>query len=93
MLQSMICHFAKSDYLLTIGVLRVTWKRMKNKSDTETIRIRRHTKLALCRAAYNPPFQCASLAEFIALIERGDESATKAFREASIQMYREKNEN
>jgi hypothetical protein len=47
---------------------------------TESIRVRKHTKAALCRVAYNPPFKCASLAEFLALCERGDMEAIAAWQ-------------
>jgi len=59
---------------------------VKNNTATETIRIRRHTKLALCKAAYPPPLSCASLAEFLGMVERGDLEAISLWQKAAKEL-------
>jgi len=56
---------------------------MGKKTETETIRVRRITKMAICRAAYGPPFHCASIAEFLRLIETGNLEAIAAWQRAA----------
>jgi hypothetical protein len=58
-----------------------------NTTPTTTIRVRTTTHAALQRAAYNPPFSCASIAEFLRLVERGDLAAISAWQKAAKEHH------
>lgn len=47
---------------------------------TESIRVRRMTARALRKVAYNPPFSCSSIAEFLRLVELGNIEALRSWQ-------------
>ena len=55
---------------------------MKPERETTSIRVDINTRRAL-GVAYDPPFCCASIAEFLRLVERGDLEAIAAWQRAA----------
>jgi len=59
---------------------------MATKAETETVRIRKCTGRALRSAAYGKPLECASIAEFLRMVERGNLKAIKLWQVAAKQL-------
>jgi hypothetical protein len=55
---------------------------MGKKTETETVRLRQCSARVLRKLAYNPPFNCSSVAEFFRLLERKDSAALHAWWDA-----------
>jgi hypothetical protein len=58
---------------------------------TTTIRVGERTRRAL-GVAYLAPFYCASIAEFLRLVERGDMQAISAWQKAAAEIAKEDEE-